>query len=66
MTRGVSVLCDVRVPGCVDQEELTVNAPEWRRSAPDPGSPGFTVGTMIGTPVRLTENPASSLRQRNM
>jgi hypothetical protein len=58
MTRGVSVLCDVRVPRCVNQEELTVGAPQWWRSAPDPGSLCFTAGTMIGTPVRLTENPS--------
>ena len=30
MTRGVSVLCDVRVPRCVNQEELTIGA---RRAA---------------------------------
>jgi len=34
MTRGMSVLCDVRVPRYVDQEELMVNAPEWWRSTP--------------------------------
>ena len=45
-------------PGCVDQEEETVGAPQWWRLAPDPGSPCFTVGTMIGTPVRLTGNPS--------
>ena len=31
---ALSVLCDVGCPGCVDQEEETVGAPQWWRLAP--------------------------------
>src|SRR6478672_5315624 len=43
----------VRKPGGADGQR-----PEWRRSAPNSGSPRFTAGAMIGTPGCLTGNPS--------